>query len=145
MSQPRRLCTFYLDGLFVGIDVSQVQEVFRFQNMTPVPLAAPVIRGLINLRGQIVTALDLRTRLGLSERPIGQPGMNIVVRSGEDSVSLLVDTLEDVIDVHDEDFEGPPASLHGPARALIRGTYKLKDRLLLVLDADEAVRLPVSA
>jgi purine-binding chemotaxis protein CheW len=141
MSQPRRLCTFYLDGLFFGIDVGHVQEVFRYQNMTQVPLAPAVIRGLINLRGQIVTALDLRSRLGLAPRPAEQTPMNVVVRSGRDAVSFLVDAIEDVLEVDEQDFEAPPATLRGSARALIQGSYKLKDRLLLVLDTDQALRL----
>ena len=141
MSLPRRFCTFYLDGCFFGIDVSRVQEVFRFQTMTRVPLAPTVIRGLINLRGQIVTALDLRCRLGLPERSLQSAPMNVVVRSGEDAVSFLVDTIEDVMQVEDGDFEAPPPTLSGVSRTLIQGTYKLKDRLLLVLDIDQAVRL----
>jgi purine-binding chemotaxis protein CheW len=123
MSQPRRLCTFHLERLFFGIDVGRVQEVFRYQSMTRVPLAPAVIRGLINLRGQIVTALDLRARLGLPERPQEMVPMNVVVRIGEDAVSFLVDDIEDVLDVEDADFEGPPATLKGPARSLILGTY----------------------
>ena len=69
MSEDRQVCTFFLDGLFFGVEVLQVQEVIRYQEMTEVPLAPSVISGLINLRGQIVTAIDLRKRLDLRERP----------------------------------------------------------------------------
>lgn len=136
---PKQLCTFYLDGLFFGVDVRRVQEVLRFQRMTPVPLAPPVVRGLINLRGQIVTALDLRRRLDLTDRPADRQPMNIVVRSDEGPVSLLVDEIGEVVDVDDSAFEPPPETLQGPARQLIPGAYKLASRLLLILDTDRTI------
>lgn len=136
---PKQLCTFYLDGLFFGVDVRRVQEVLRFQRMTPVPLAPPVVEGLINLRGQIVTALDLRRRLDLADRPAGRQPMNIVVRSDEGPVSLLVDEIGEVVDVDDSAFEPPPETLQGPARQLIPGAYKLASRLLLILDTDRTI------
>ncbi|HEU4587338.1 MAG TPA: chemotaxis protein CheW [Gemmatimonadales bacterium] len=139
MSAPRRYCTFYLDGHCFGIDVMQVQEVIRFQQMTPVPLVSKQIAGLINLRGQIVTAIDLRRRLELPARPAGVQPMNLVVRSGGGAVSFLVDEIGDVVEVTDESYERPPETLRGIARQLIPGTHKLSDRLLLVLDADSAV------
>jgi purine-binding chemotaxis protein CheW len=141
MSAANQFTTFYLDGLLFGVEVSKVQEVIRYQEMTRVPLASPVIRGLINLRGQIVTALDLRRRINLNERASDKLPMNVVVRSGTEVVSLLVDEIGDVLEVGEDDFERPPDTLQGEARELIRGTYKLKDRLLLVLDTEKAVQL----
>jgi purine-binding chemotaxis protein CheW len=123
------------------VEVSKVQEVIRYQEMTRVPLASPVIRGLINLRGQIVTALDLRRRINFNERASDKLPMNVVVRSGAEIVSLLVDEIGDVLEVGEDDFERPPDTLQGEARELIRGTYKLKDKLLLVLDTEKAVQL----
>jgi purine-binding chemotaxis protein CheW len=141
MSSEQQYCTFYLDGLFFGVEVRKVQEVIRYQEMTRVPLAPPVIRGLINLRGQIVTALDLRRRLSLSPRPQDQLPMNVVVRTDEGAVSLLVDEIGDVLEVTDETFERPPETIDGVARELIRGVYKLRERLLLILDTEKAVHL----
>jgi purine-binding chemotaxis protein CheW len=80
----------------------------------------------------------------MPERGPTELPMNVVVRAGDDAVSFLVDDIEDVLDVQEQDFERPPATLQGEARALIQGTYKLKDRLLLVLDTDQAVRLPAA-
>jgi purine-binding chemotaxis protein CheW len=136
MTQDRQLCTFSLDGYFFGVNVQSVQEVIRYQQMTRVPLAPPVIRGLINLRGQIVTALDLRRRLQLRERPEGTLPMNVVVRTDDGAVSFLVDEIGDVIEVEESSFERPPETLKGVARELIQGAYKLNDRLLLVLDPE---------
>src|ERR1700733_4454596 len=107
--------------------------------MTRVPLAHPVVRGLINLRGQIVTAIDLRRRLEFDDRPDDQLPLNVVVHTEDGAGSLLVDEIGDVLDVSDDDFELPPETLQGTARELIRGAYKLEDRLLLILDIDRTV------
>lgn len=143
-SYARQLCTFHVGDLFLGIDVQQVQEVFRYQKMTRVPLAPSAVRGLINLRGQIVTAIDLRTRLGLPERPHGQLPMNVVVRGDDGAVTLLVDEIGDVQEVNADDFERPPETLRGPIRELIVGAYKMTDRLLLVLDTAHALQLQIA-
>ena len=143
MSDNRKFCTFTLDGMLFGVEVLKVQEVIRFQEMTRVPLASPVVRGLINLRGQIVTAIDLRRRLELSERPANQSPMNVVIRTDDEAVSLLVDAIGDVREVDEAAFERPPETLKGIARELIRGAYKLKDRLLLVLDTEKAVQVGI--
>ncbi len=137
--------TFFVDGLFLGIDVLQVQEVFRYQEMTQVPLAPGVVEGLINLRGQIVTALDMRRRLNLKPRTGGEKPMNAVVRTEEGAVSLLVDEIGDVLDVQADAFEPPPDNLPPAARDLLRGVYKLKDRLLLILDTDKTIDLDAGA
>jgi purine-binding chemotaxis protein CheW len=139
MSTPRQYCTFFLDRHFFGVEVMRVQEVIRYQQMTRVPLAPRVVQGLINLRGQIVTAIDLRRRLDLPERADGALPMNIVVRTDEGAVSLLVDEIGDVVEVSEDSFERPPETLQGVARQLIPGAHKLSDRLLLVLDTDRAV------
>jgi purine-binding chemotaxis protein CheW len=141
MNEERQFSTFFLDGLLFGVEVSKVQEVIRYQEMTRVPLAPPVVQGLINLRGQIVTALDLRRRLNLKDRSSNRLPMNVVVRTGDEAVSLLVDEIGDVLEVEEDAFERPPETLQGEARELIRGAYKLKDKLLLVLDTEKAVSL----
>lgn len=138
MKPVQQYCTFYLDGMFFGVEVEQVQEVIRYQQMTRVPLASEVVSGLINLRGQIVTAIDLRRRLGLPDRGEQEMPMNVVVRSDEGIVSLLVDEIGDVQEVPAELFEYPPDTLSGEARSLIRGVYKMENHLLLVLDTVRA-------
>lgn len=136
MSQTRQFCTFTLDGLYFAVEVDRVQEVIRHQEMTRVPLADRVVRGLINLRGQIVTAIDLRRQLELAERPEGRLPMNVIVRTEDGLVSLLVDEIGDVQEVDAESFERPPDTLEGAGRKYVRGAYKQQDRLLLVLDTD---------
>jgi purine-binding chemotaxis protein CheW len=139
MASNQQFCTFFLNDLFFGIEVEKVQEVIRFQETTRVPLAPRVVGGLINLRGQIVTALDLRRRLGLPERTEQQVSMNVVIRTDDGALSLLVDEIGDVVEVEQQDFEQPPDTLAGSARELIRGAFKLKNRLLLLLDTEKAV------
>jgi len=141
MAQSEQFCTFYLDGHFFGVPVQQVQEVIRYQEMTRVPMVTQVIRGLINLRGQIVTAIDLRRRLSMAERPADQLPMNVVVRTDDGAFSLLVDEIGDVIEVEEKTFESPPATLCGSVRAMILGVHKLNDRLVHLLDIEKACHL----
>jgi purine-binding chemotaxis protein CheW len=139
--ETKQYCTFQLEDQCFGVDVQQVQEVIRYQELTRVPLASPVVNGLINLRGQIVTAIDLRRRFGLADRPADALPMNVVVRTPDGVVSLLVDAIGDVIEVPADKFEPPPETLQGSSRALIDGAYKLENQLLLVLNTPEAVEM----
>ena len=144
MAEFRQMCTFRLARLFFGLEVHHVQEVLKYRELTQVPLAPPEVRGLINLRGQIVTAIDLRRRLGLPERGEGVKPMNIVVRSHEGIVSLLVDEIQDVLSVSDDLFEPPPETLDDNTRQLLSGVYKLENNLLLRLDLDRVLDIPVT-
>lgn len=137
--QTQQFCTFFVDGIQFGIEVLKVQEVLKYHEMTPVPLASAVVSGLINLRGQIVTALDLRARLGLPLRPEEALPMNVVIRAEDGAVSLLVDEIGDVLETTEEAFEEPPATLGESARDLIRGVYKLDGRLLLILEIEKVL------
>jgi purine-binding chemotaxis protein CheW len=139
MSTTQQYCTFFVADRFFGIDVTRVQEVIRYQEMTRVPLAPPAISGLINLRGQIVTAIEMRAQLGLPPRPADQLPMNVVVRTDDGAVSLLVDEIGDVVEVEDSCRESAPETLTSSSKELISGVCKLKERLLLVLDPEKAV------
>ena len=134
-----QLATFWLDGDLFGVEVEHVQEVLRSQSITRVPLAPPAVAGLINLRGQVVTAIELRERLGRGPRAEGEEPVVIVVRLHGEAVSLLVDSIADVVDVDVRDFEAPPDTLDGAGRELILGAYKLAGQLLLALDVNRAV------
>jgi len=139
MADTKQFCTFYLGDLYFGVEVEKVQEVFRYQEMTRVPLAPAVVRGLINLRGQIITAMDLRCRFAMKDRNEGKLPMNVVVRTGEGVVCLLVDEIGDVLEVSVDDFERPPDTIDAITRELVQGVYKLKGKLLLILDTEKAV------
>ena len=145
MTLASQYCTFFVGDLFFGIDVRVVQELLRYQEMTRVPLAARELTGLINLRGQIVTAIDLRRRLGLPDRPASTLPMNVVVRTNDGVVSLLADEIGDVVHVDESTFEPRPDTLQGVVRDLIGGVYKMKNRLLLVLDTEKAADVSAAA
>lgn len=132
-----QMCTFTLDRYLFGVDVRQVQEVLRFQAMTRVPLAPALVRGLINLRGQIVTALDLRERLGLPPREGADP-LNVVLRREGDVVSLLVDDIGDVVEIDEDKLERPPPTLRGPVAEIVRAVVQMDGALLLVTDTRRA-------
>ncbi len=121
-----------------GVELQKVQEVMRYLELTPIPLAPDVVSGLMNLRGQIVTAVDLRRRLELPNRPDDMLPMNVVIRSADGAVSLLVDEIGDVVEVDDDSFERPPETLQGKVREVILGVHKLDKHLLHVLDTDKA-------
>jgi len=141
MTEQKQFCTFYLDNHMFGVKVEQVQEVFRYQAMTKVPLAPPEVRGLINLRGQIITALDLRRRLGMEVRSEDKLPMNVVVRTEDGVVSLLVDEIGDVLEVSEDVHERPPETIPEGVRNLVLGVYKLDGKLLLILDSEKAVNV----
>ncbi len=136
-----QLCTFRLGSLYLGVNVLDVQEVLYRAEVCRVPHAEPAICGLINLRGQIATTIDMRTRLGIEPRdPEAQP-IHVVVRSAGESVNLLVDKIGDVLAVDPDLYEPPPETMSGIAKELILGAYKLTDELLLILDVDKAVAI----
>jgi purine-binding chemotaxis protein CheW len=141
VAQTRQLCTFTLDELLFGIEVMNVQEVIRYQPMTAVPLATSVVRGLINLRGQIVTAIDMRARLGLPSRGSGELPTNVVVRTVDGVVSLLVDEIGDVVEVDERVYERAPETMATVLRELVPGIYKLEGSLLLLLDGEKVASI----
>jgi purine-binding chemotaxis protein CheW len=140
-AREEQFCTFRLGDYLFGVEVLCVQEVLLKQQMTRLPLVSDVVSGLINLRGQIVTAIDLRKRLHMPELADGREAMNVVVRTGDQAFSLVVDEIGDVLDVDPELFESPPETLTGTARELILGAYKLHGQLLLVLDVEKAITI----
>lgn len=141
----RRYATFTVGGVHFAVDVAEVQEVVRAQPLTAVPLAPHVIAGLMNLRGQIVTAVDLRRRLELLPAPPERPSMHVVLRIGGGAVSLLVDGIGDVLEADDAAMAAPPATLRGVARDLVVGVHALDARLVLVLDVHRAIGFDAGA
>lgn len=137
LGSQRQVCAFTLGEHLFGIDVRYIQEVFRFQECTPVPLTPPLVTGLLNLRGQIVLAIDLRQRLGLTQRLGGKSPTSIVVRIDDGLLSFLVDELFDILNLDNAQFESIPETLTNTEKQFVTGCYKLDDRLLIMLDADQ--------
>ncbi len=130
----RQICTFSVAGMDLGVDVAHVLEVLLGLEMTHVPLAPEAVSGLINLRGRIVTALDLRSRLELPPRETGETPMNVIVQSGDSVLSLLVDSIGDVEDITDDCLEAPPDTLDPVTRGIVSSVCKLDGRLLLLVE-----------
>jgi purine-binding chemotaxis protein CheW len=135
----KQYCSFYLDGQYFGIDVLWVQEVLRYQDMTRVPMAPAHISGLINLRGQIITAIDLRPSFGMPPRARGVLPVNVIIATSDGPVSLLVDAIGDVLQVAEATVEAPPDNLKGTASRLAKGVCKLKGQLMLILDVEKTL------
>jgi purine-binding chemotaxis protein CheW len=142
LNDDQQYCTFLLERLLFGVQVDRVQEVLRPQPITRVPMAPAGASGLLNLRGQIVTAIDLRSRLDLPRAEDEDALMNVVIRTGVDSVvSLQVDSIDEIVTVNESTFERAPDTLDRNVRQLITGAYKLDNTLLLCLDVDKVVGL----
>jgi len=141
MNHRRQYCTLRVGDLYLGIDVERIQEVLRDTSITPVPLAHATISGLINLRGQIVTAIDLRQRMGLGVADPSAGTSTMVLGTNEEPLALVVDSVGDVVDVTEDSFEPPPDTLKGEARRMILGAHKLERELLLVLNLEVALNL----
>lgn len=135
----QQLCTFRLGTLFLGIDVKSVREVLYHAEITVVPHSDDAVQGLINLRGQIATAVDLRRRLDIEPRDPEDSPIHVVVMTDGEPVTLLVDSIGDVVDVDPEIYEALPETVASRTRDLIVGAYKLEDELLLVLDVEKSI------
>lgn len=139
MTSERKICTFVVGGVLFGIDVFKIQEVIRFQEMTHVPLASNVISGLINMRGQIVTAINMRKRLDFP--PFEDKPTNIIIRTDDALMSLLVDGIGDVIDIERDRFEAPPENIKYAFKHYLTEVCQLDDDLLLILNIDQILTI----
>lgn len=159
----RQFATFRLDQWLLGVDLLLVREINPQMDVTPVPLAPPFVRGLINLRGQIVTVLDLGIRLGLSARTITESSHVVILKTNDELgavrmqtgraalkgasevVGLLVDAIGDVVEEEEEFIEPPPANVGEMERRFLAGVVKLRDELMVILETNEVLRKEQSA
>jgi purine-binding chemotaxis protein CheW len=141
MSAQLQFATFYLDGMHFGVNVADVQEVLRLQQYTRVPLARREVFGLMNLRGQISPALDMRSRLGLASRPREGVLPTVVVQGPDGPVGLLVDEIADVHALEGARAEAPPPTVPRNIRPFLASVHKLEHSLLLVLDLSSILDL----
>lgn len=132
----QQFATFHVGELYLGVPAVRVQEVLCSHQMTAIPLANPAIRGLINLRGQIVTAIDPRNALNLQPVSPETPQMNVVIQTEDGAVSLLVDEIGDVLEISLDCFTPVPDTLEKQNGASIVGVYRLERDLLLALDVE---------
>jgi purine-binding chemotaxis protein CheW len=137
--------TFTTAGQIFGLPIARVQEVFRPARITRVPLAGEQIAGVLNLRGRIVTAIDVRSRLGLQAREEGSMPMAIGIESRGESFGLLVDTLGEVLRLSDSDIEANPINLDRKFAGVSAGVHRLDGQLLVVLDVDRVLDVSTEA
>ena len=133
------LATFYVGDALCGMDILKVQEINKLLEMTKVPQAPEYVMGIINLRGQIVTVIDLGKKLGLAETDLSENSRNIIVNSKSEHVGLMVSSISDVVEAEWEKLEKPPANIGGVQGVFFKGVYKTKDSLIGVLDADRVL------
>jgi|TARA_R110002072_G_scaffold727_17_gene5360 purine-binding chemotaxis protein CheW len=135
-SASKDFVTFEIANQLFGIFVLKVQDILSHCNTTRIPLAPPEIAGSLNLRGRIVTAIDVRRRLNLPERDGEDEGMSIVVEHEGELYSLIVDTVGEVLPLSTNDYERNPPTMNPRVREYSEGIYRLKEGLLVVLDVD---------
>jgi purine-binding chemotaxis protein CheW len=135
--------TFSTAGQMFGLPINRVQEVFRPARITRVPLAEAKIAGVLNLRGRIVTAIDMRRRLDLHARSDGDAPMAIGIESGSESFGLLVDSLGEVLNLPDGGCEANPVNLDRRLARVCAGVHRLDGQLLVVLDVDRILDLGI--
>ena len=128
--------TFTIAGQYFGISVKKVRDVLSSYRITPVPLAPPEVTGSLNLRGRVVTAIDLRLRIGLPLRPDDADSMSVVVENDGELYSLVVDSVGEVLALSTYDYERNPPTLDPKFRAFSDGIFRLNDQLLVVLDVN---------
>lgn len=134
------LATFYIGKALCGMDILKVQEINKLMEMTSVPQSPDYVMGILNLRGQIVTIIDLGKKLGLESTNLEETCRNIIVNSKDEYVGLLVTKISDVVEAEWERVEPPPANIGGLQGNLFKGVFKTKDRLIGILDVDKVLK-----
>lgn len=133
------LATFYIRESVYGIDLLKIQEVNKFLALTPVPGASAYVRGILNLRGRIVTVIDLGYKLGLPETRVNRKGRNIIVRSAGEHIGLLVEQISEVVRVNVDEIEVPPANMNGIQGDFFHGVIKTDNLLIGILDIEKVL------
>lgn len=131
-----QVLSVFLDDQIFGIPALDVQDVLRPLQLTSVPLAPPHIKGVSNLRGRIVTAIDLRRRIQHNDNT-ERDSMNIVIERGSELFSILVDRVGDVLNIDTDDIEAPPVTLSNGWRDVAKGVHQLQDTIMIILDVNK--------
>jgi len=137
--QVRQYTTFYVGDLLLGIDIRQVQEINRQLDVTDVPQAPNSVRGVINLRGEVTTVIDLRTILGLEQSEVTRSSRNLIVNSQGESVGLLVDRISDILSLSTDQINPAPSNIRGIQGKYFSGVHTLESEILVLLNVEEAL------
>lgn len=134
------MATFYVGDSLCGMDILKVQEINKLLDMTEVPMAPDYVKGILNLRGQIVTVIDLGKKLGLSDNIMGPDTRNVIVNSKNEYIGLLVDKIGDVERTDEAGIEPPPANIGGIQGKYFEGVFKKENSLIGMLNVEEVLR-----
>ncbi len=138
-STERRFAIFCLSELLLAVDMHQVQEANRVLDVTPVPRAPKFVRGVINLRGDVVTVIDLRVLLGLPPAQLTRQSRNLIVRSEGELIGLWADGLADTITVAASDIEPTPSNFDDVESRFFEGVFKMEDTVVVILNLQEVL------
>jgi purine-binding chemotaxis protein CheW len=133
------LATFFVGDALCGMDILKVQEINKLIEMTRVPQAPEYVLGILNLRGEIVTIIDLGKKLGLKSTELSNKTRNIIVNSNEEHIGLMVEQISDVFQAEWENVDAPPANIGGVQGKYFTGVFKTKDRLIGILDVEKVL------
>ena len=139
-SEDLEFSTFYVGGALCGINILNIQEINKHFEITRVPQAADYIEGILNLRGRIVTIIDLGKKLGLDPVTKGKDNRNIIVNSEDEHIGLLVDAISDVALAKQDDIEPAPSNIGGVKGKFFQGVLKTEKQLIGILDIDEVLK-----
>lgn len=134
-----QFATFYVGDTLLGVDIHQVQEINRQLDVTPVPRSPAYVRGVINLRGDVSTVIDLRHVLGLDPAEETRESRNLIVHWREESIGLWVDRISDIIAVPQDKICQPPSNIDGVGGRFFQGVYELESEILVLLDIDRVL------
>ncbi len=135
------LATFYVGDALCGMDILKVQEINKLMEMTKVPQAPDYMIGILNLRGQIVTIIDLGQKLGLGKAELSNESRNIIVNAPGEHVGLLVTRISDVVMADPDKIEPAPANMSGMQGGFFTGVYKTENKLIGILDIKEVLKI----
>lgn len=134
-----QISTFFVGDILLGLDISHVQEINRHLDVTAVPHSPSFVRGVINLRGEVVTVVDMRQVLGLAPVEITKGSRNVVIHFGGELVGLMVDRIGDVLTIADDEISPPPAHIRGIEHKCFRGVHALESGIVVILDVNQVL------
>lgn len=139
-SDDLEFSTFYVGGALCGINILNIQEINKHFEITQVPQASDYIEGILNLRGRIVTIIDLGKKLGLDPVNKDKDNRNIIVNSDDEHIGLLIDAISDVVLANEDDIEPAPSNIGGVKGKYFQGVLKTEKQLIGILDIDEVLK-----
>lgn len=139
LATEMQFATFYVGEVLLGIDIRKVQEINRQLDVTDVPHSPKYVRGVINLRGEVATVIELRTLLGLPAAEVTRESRNLIVHSQSESIGFLVDRISDIMTLRADEIGPPPANIEGIQRRFLKGVHTLEREILVIIDIEEVL------